>query len=187
MKELAGGMGETLEKILQDPKVRRLEIAEINGAGTLHSFLHECPNLKYSEYGSKDNGVPSEDLLNLSYRDAMFDLVITSETLEHVPDVDLALSEIHRVLKKNGAHVFTVPIVLDQASTRQRAQIFNGKLIHHCPPSYHGGAGTNQSDFLVFYEFGADFVDRCRKTGFRVEVIQDKKNPSLVGLIARKQ
>ncbi|UCH84129.1 MAG: class I SAM-dependent methyltransferase, partial [Candidatus Latescibacterota bacterium] len=44
---------------------------------------------------------------NLPYDDESFDLVIASFVLEHVLDVDKALSEINRVLKKGGAFWFS--------------------------------------------------------------------------------
>ena len=124
--------------------------------------------------------------MHLSYADSSFDLVITSETLEHVPDVDAALGEIHRVLKPAGLHVFTVPVVWDRAKSRRRAYLDNGKLVHVLPPSYHGAPQHNKTDLLVFYEFGADFVEQCRRVGFDVSVVRDEKNPALVAFIARK-
>ena len=41
-------------------------------------------------------------------------------------------------------------------------------------------------EFLVFYEFGSDFVDSCRAGGFEVSVLQDRSNPALVSFIAEK-
>ena len=37
--------------------------------------------------------------------------MLTSETLEHVPDLDAALGEIRRVLVPGGRHIFTVPLL----------------------------------------------------------------------------
>jgi ubiquinone/menaquinone biosynthesis C-methylase UbiE len=91
------------------------------------------------------------------YADESFDLVITSETLDHVPDVDVTLREIHRILKPQGMHIFTVPIVVDRTTTTRRACIENGELSNLCPPSYQRGVREGKSDFLVFYELGADF------------------------------
>lgn len=186
VKNLCGASGMFLNDIFDDEKARGLRIAEINSVGTLHQFLVKCPNLFYSEYGSKSEGVPSENLLDLSYADNTFNLVVTSETLEHVPDVDVALREIYRVLKPNGLHVFTVPIVRDQKNTRQRARLENGELLHLLPPSYHGGAQREKSDYLVFYEFGDDFIGRCEKAGFQVDILSDDKNPALIALTARR-
>jgi len=175
-----------LKTLLDDPRVRALSIAEINSVGSLHRFLAMLPNLKFSEYSSQDSRLPSEDLMRLSYSDSSFDLVLTSETLEHVPDVDLALSEIRRVLKPKGIHIFTVPIVMDRPETRQRASIRGGKLIHQLPPSYHASESKQQLDFLVFYEFGADFVERCRHAGFDVRLVCSETNPALVVFIASR-
>lgn len=176
----------SLAEAFDNPKSHELRIAEINSAGALHPFLAKSPQLKYSEYGGIVRGVPSEDLMQLSYKNSTFDLVITSETLEHVPDIDRALNEIHRILRPGGVHLFTVPVVFTHAATRQRARIENGLVVHQFPPSYHGGAGVKKSDFLVFYEFGADFVERCRARGFAMEVKRDEKNPALVSLVGRK-
>lgn len=188
VQKMTEASGTSLSNLFHDPRVQALSIAEINSAGTLHQFLSKCPNLRYSEYGSTSPGIPSESLMHLSYADSTFDLVVTSETLEHVPDLDVALSEIHRVLKPAGVHIFTVPVVWERTTTRERARIQNGTLVHVLPPSYHGSRpekGTS-GDYLVFYEFGADFVERCRQADFDVKVVRDKRNPALAVFIARK-
>jgi SAM-dependent methyltransferase len=174
----------SLKQAFLHPCSRSLGIAEINKAGDLHDVLQRSASLRYSEFGSTDPRVPSEDLRRLSYASECLDLVITSDTLEHVPDVDLALSEIHRALKRGGAHVFTVPIVAGRA-TRRRAMLRGGDLVHLLPPSFHGRSGTAADDLLVFHEFGFDFVSRCVDAGF--EVVQvDGPNPAAFALIAYK-
>lgn len=173
-----------LRTLLDDSRVHHLHVAEINSAGSLHPFLSRGPNLRYSEFGSKTSAIASEDLMNLSYPDEKFDLVITSETLEHVPDADVALGEIWRVLKPFGFHVFTVPVVWDRPVTRQRASVRGNELAHLAPPSYHGSR-ADQS-YFVFSEFGADFVQRCGQAGFEVNVIRDDKNPALATFVTRK-
>lgn len=185
-REMAGIRVRSLKALCADPRFRALSIAEINGAGGLHGFLTELPNLRYSEYGSALPSVPSEDLLSLSYPDAAFDLVITSECLEHVPDMHAALREILRVLRPGGRHVFTVPIVWDRPNTRRRASLRNGEIIHHLPPSYHGSAATGAADLLVYYEFGSDFMEQCAASGFEISVLRDSRNPALATFLTRK-
>ncbi len=175
-----------LDSLFDDPRARALAVAEINSVGSLHRFLCRLPNLSYSEYGIETSDVASEDLMCLSYSDSSFDLILTSETLEHVPDIDIALNEIHRVLKPAGLHIFTVPIVMDRPETRQRASIRGGKLVHHAPPSYHGNGSGQQPDLLVFYEFGADFVERCRRAGFNVRLACSEANAALVVFITSR-
>jgi SAM-dependent methyltransferase len=183
---LAGVHARSLRALCENPRFRTLKIAEINAAGCLHRFLTCLPNLHYSEFGSTSADVPAQDLMALSYTDAMFDLVITSETLEHVPDLPRALAEIRRVLKPGAMHVFTVPVVGDGRKTRRRASLENGEVVHHLPPSYHGAPGKAASDFLVFYEFGGDFLQECTGAGFVIELLKDATNPALTVFLARK-
>lgn len=129
--------------------------------------------------------MPSEDLTRLSYGDASFDIATTSDTMEHVPDVDAALREVLRILKPGGAYVFSIPVVWDRA-TRQRAVLRDGRLEHLLPPSHHGAAGDGRHDMLVFHEFGADVVERCRAAGFELELLRSDDNPALVTFIARR-
>ena len=165
---------------------RSLKVAEINAAGGLHRIIKGLPNLAYSEFGSSTHGVPSENLLGLSYLDDSFDLIITAETLEHVPDIHVALRETYRVLKPGGVHVFSTPVVWNHKKTRQRAVMQDGKVIHRLPPSFHGNGATKGSDMLVFYEFGADLLDFCKAAGLEVELLKDAQNPALVTFLARK-
>lgn len=176
----------SLRELCDAPGFRALAVAEINSAGNLHQFLSKLPNLKFSEFGGSAPGVPSEDLTRLSYRDSSFDIVLTSDTLEHVPDVDTALAEIRRVLKPGGRHIFTVPVLMDRPATRRRASNSGGELIHHLPPSYHGAPQEGQADLLVFNEFGADFVGTCERAGFDVRLERSGRNQALVVFIARR-
>ena len=185
VNDRAGSGATTLSALFRDARARGLKIAEINSAGNLHRYLKRCPGLRYSEFESKRPEVPHEDLIKLTYADASFDLAITSDTLEHVPDIDAALREILRVLKPGGAHVFSTPVVWSRP-TRQRATLHGGELTHLLAPSHHGPPGTGQTDFLVFYEFGADFTDRCTAAGFEMTLVRDASNPALVTFIAKR-
>lgn len=186
MNRLAGSMARHLREACRSARVQRLAIAEINSAGTLHKHLVRCAGLRYSEYGSRDPTVPSEDLTQLSYADASFDLATTSDTMEHVPDVDAALREVRRILKPAGAYVFTIPVVWDRATRRRAVLRDDGRLEHLLPPSYHGAPGEGRGDMLVFHEFGADVVERCRAAGFQLDLLRDDDNPALVTFIARR-
>ena len=54
--------------------------------------IGELPNVKYEVI----------DIQDIPYEDESFDVVIANYMLYHVPDLDKALSEVHRVLKKGG-------------------------------------------------------------------------------------
>ncbi len=130
------GFAGTLEQLVgSTPSLR---VLEVNEAGNLTQFL-----------GRVDGHVivtfPEVDMQALPFADGSFDLVVHSDTLEHVPDPVAGLAECHRVLAVRGATCFTVPIVVDRM-TRTRAGL---------PPSYHSGSET-LDHVLVRTEFGAD-------------------------------
>lgn len=54
-------------------------------------------------------GVLAGDALNLPFPDRVFDAVICSEVLEHIPDHHAALREIARVMKPGGRLAVSVP------------------------------------------------------------------------------
>lgn len=176
-----GAVGTSFAARVASPGFRQLAVAEINASHGLHQFLARAPGVRYSEFGSKDPAVPDESLLGLSYPDDTFDLVLTSDTLEHVPDLERALAEIRRVLKPGGAHLCTVPVLMSRAETLQRAELrADGGVRHRQPPSYHAGPVADADDYLVFFEFGADFAQRLRDAGFDVDLHQAVDNPMQV-------
>ena len=175
----------SLKALCAMPSFAALTVAEMNQCAQLHQFLRLLPKLHYSEFGSLDPTVPSENALDLSYEDGTFDLFLTSDTLEHVPDVGRALAEIHRVLKPDGRHIFTVPVVWGRSDTRRRAIVEDGRIIHLLlPPCYHGGS-VNPDDCLAFYEYGDDIVDIVCRAGFAVEV-RTGGNVAIRTLVSRR-
>lgn len=173
-------------ELIEDPAFRELDVAEINtigSLGSLHALLRRLPRLMFSEYrgpehlGEIIDGSRNEDMCRLTYPDAAFDLVLSSDTLEHVPDFRTALAETRRVLRPGGRHVFTVPIIWTRAVTEARARIGDdGGIVHLMPALYHGrGGGAYRYipvgvDMLAFTEFGRDIVDYVREAGFEPEI-----------------
>ena len=111
-------------------------------------------------------GVPREDLRQLTFAADSFDLVISSDILEHVRDPGEAFREIFRVLRPGGHHIFTVPLQWPLPSTTRSRVDYSGpedKFLE--PPQYHGspvdGAGS-----LVYTDFGMDLPEGLRWVGF---------------------
>lgn len=50
-----------------------------------------------------------EDIQNLSFKDDSFDVVISCETIEHIPHPKKALEELYRVLRPGGKFILTCP------------------------------------------------------------------------------
>lgn len=185
MNKRLGTDSRSLKALCNESAMATLIVAEINAAGDLHKFLNRLTGLRYSEFGSQDPNIPSEDLERLSYFDQTIDVVLNSDVLEHVPNVENALSEIHRVLKPNGYFIFTVPLIPSQRVSTRRAFVQDGKVIHLLEPSYHGSDKSEKNDFLVFNEFGQDFLDLCKQSGFDVAVLSDVRNPTLITFVAQ--
>lgn len=181
-----GGHAASMATALSDRILPAMDVAEINACGAMHGTLARLPKLAYSEYLPDSPKVAHEDLLALSYPDDSFDLVLHSDSLEHVPDIELALAELRRVLKPGGASIFTVPIIRDGRQTVVRAENVDGVVRHLRPPAYHGGSYQATQQYLVYYEFGDDFPGRIAAAGFNLRVIEHAINPAAVTFIAEK-
>ena len=181
-----GTSGKSVNEITTNESAGSIHLAEINSCGALHKMLSKLDNLSYSEYGPDNIDIRHEDLLELTYPDDSFDLVLHSDTLEHAPDVDRALAELWRVLKPGGATIFSTPIVRDGRDTVVRAFLDNGAITHRLPPSYHGGSYQATNEYLVCYEFGADLFAKIDKAGFQLDVLEHATNPAAVTLTATK-
>lgn len=92
------------------------------------------------------------DLQDISLPDACLDVVLTPHVLEHVPDTDRALDELHRVLKPGGDILLQVPF--------PQARTAPPKV-----PEYHGDHTP------VHWRFGWDLADRIRTHGFRCDIL----------------
>jgi SAM-dependent methyltransferase len=52
------------------------------------------------------------DGITMPFQNDSFDIVISTEVLEHVPNPDIYLAEVKRVLKPGGSFFFTVPFLM---------------------------------------------------------------------------
>lgn len=143
------GTREPLRTAVGTEAGRKLSILEINEAGTLTPVLRQFGGYVFGAY-------PEVDMHAIPYPSGTFDIVIHSDTLEHVPNPVHALSECRRVLKPGGALCFTVPIIVGRM-TRDRAGL---------PKSYHGDPTTATDDLIVRTEFGADAWTYVMEAGF---------------------
>jgi Methyltransferase domain len=164
----------SLAQWVDEVQIRSLRVAEINRIDGVHEQLLRLPHFQGSDYqpgsqpGATSGGTRSEDLTNLTYSDASFDLVLTSETLEHVPSLDAALRELRRVTAPGGRHVFTIPLLPGVPQTFARSIVLpDGSVEHRAPRICHPGGDVG---YPVFTEFGADVPELLERAGFQVEV-----------------
>lgn len=66
-------------------------------------------DLKKAILGKKHKKLKYADARNLPFKDNSYNTVVSVSVMEHIEGADKVIKEVHRVLKKNGKFVFTVP------------------------------------------------------------------------------
>ncbi|MDP7180984.1 MAG: class I SAM-dependent methyltransferase [Candidatus Woesearchaeota archaeon] len=94
--DIGGDKGDVTNEYLQ--KAKEVHLLEINAEAVKHCKKH-FPKVK-AKQGEAEK---------LPYCNNMFDVVVMTETLEHVQDAQKTISEIHRVLKKDGTLIMSTP------------------------------------------------------------------------------
>ncbi len=111
---------------LQNEDSKDKTILEIGcGRGGFSNYLARIPHkpsriyaCDYSEtaieiaknkYNAKTIIWEQQDIMNMNFDIASFDVVISCETIEHIPNPALAIKELHRVLKPGGKLLLTCP------------------------------------------------------------------------------
>ena len=105
------------------------------------------------------------DVCDLPFQSDSFDFVLCNHVLEHVYDDELAIKELHRVLKKKGIAILQVPLNLEISETIVGRDIKDGKKRNEL---------FGQYDHLRTY--GNDFFKKIESKGFRVKKIRYADN-----------
>jgi ubiquinone/menaquinone biosynthesis C-methylase UbiE len=160
--QFSSGEASSLKKLVESGRLNSLAIYEVALRSPFAVYFDGLPGYVRSYFWDDcelgrayENAVLCQDLTKLTFNDGSFNLVITSDVLEHIPDYERAFSEILRVLKTGGSHVFSLPtdFPLPPISER-RTLIVDNKEIHLKPPRYHNSG--NGSDCLMYTDFGSD-------------------------------
>ena len=149
--------------------------------GVSERLAGACPSysasflLKDVALGTIDerSGMRCENLECLTFDDAVFDLFVTQDVLEHLFDPQSAFREIARVLKPGGAHIFTVPLVNGaRASERRATRTPSGEIEHHHEPVYHGDP-VDPGGALMTMNWGYDLAALITgETGMPTIIVQ---------------
>jgi SAM-dependent methyltransferase len=150
------------------PQASDLRVLEINEAGRLTPLLNKMTYHRLVHY-------PEFDMTRLDLDSNSYDLVVHSDTLEHVEDPLTGLSECKRVLSEDGRCIFTIPIITGRL-TRSRAGL---------PNSYHGTSEKSGNAMIVHTEFGADFWQIVLQAGFASCTIHCLEYPAGLAIDAR--
>jgi len=100
------------------------------------------------------------DITELPFADGSFDIILCSHVLEHVPNDDLALKELYRVLRTDGEAIILVP------QDREREETYEDSTI---TTEEGREEAFGQSDHVRWY--GRDVEEIISSTGFEVSTI----------------
>ena len=188
VEELRGVRAASLAELRTRAAAERLTVYDTQvaitaerGAYPIPSLLAEVPwiDLETSVYRTAlawgavvDRGVTNQNLEALTFPDASFDVVLTSDVMEHVRLAAAAHREIRRILRPGGVYLFTVPHDRGRATTLERVRIVDpadparDELLME--PEYHGDANSPDNRALAYRLYGLDLDSELRGLGFEV-------------------
>lgn len=160
------------------PSVRRIKNMKYllqNSIGE-YSYSYFYPNVPLGGYSGEGR---CENLENLTFPDESIDFIISTDVFEHVNDPFAAFASVCRVLKRNGAHVFTVPYHR-HLKTAFRTNTRFGHLVNLNIPQYHGNPITDEGA-LVTVDWGYDIAKYIYEAtdGKLKTVVYDDYNPDI--------
>jgi SAM-dependent methyltransferase len=151
-----------------------INILNTSSGSPVARALGSAPNIFNTEYfddcpsGRFKNGVLCQDLENLSFDSNHFDAVLTEDVFEHVKDLRQGFSEVHRVLKRGGLHIFTIPFFFAEKTRDLFAHQGNDYVPVVQPVEYHGDGIRGK--IPAYHYIGYDMFDRLSEIGFDTRV-----------------
>ena len=135
------------------------------------AFYNRFKKLSSIQYDTIDINSPlamiKADICDLPIKDNTYDFILCNHVLEHILDDNKAISELHRVLKKDGVGIFQVPIDMKKEFTFQDDSITDKKERNKI---------FGQYDHVRVY--GKDYFTKLKNAGFKVEEVDYTKNLS---------
>jgi SAM-dependent methyltransferase len=131
-----------------------------------------CPKYLGSEFAENESTIsdlfpiPHQDLQSLTFPDSVFDLVLSNDVFEHVPDLDRSLRECARVLNPQGILIGTFPFAYNQQHAVKKCVIEGTQVKYLMEPEYHGNPMNPEKGSLVFEIPGWDMIERGKAAGF---------------------
>ena len=130
-----------------------------------YRFFDNVDNVDYfpcdlypDKYKYQGNSVIRKvDITSIPFENDYFDFILCNHVLEHITDDSLAISELYRVMKRNGQGIFQVPIIYSLEQTYEDTSLTS-------PEERLKAFG--QEDHVRRY--GCDYIDRLRLPGFEV-------------------
>jgi SAM-dependent methyltransferase len=161
--------------------IRRFLFTQLN-AYPIPDLLGRCKwiNLENSVYHPKKPWgielaphITNQDLEKLTFLDDTFDIIITSDVMEHIRLDHKAFQEIRRVLRSGGIYIFTVPHFRNKHETLVRIDVKDPsdplKDAFLTEKECHGDVNSEEGMVLSFRTYGTDLDQALQSLGFTVD------------------
>jgi GT2 family glycosyltransferase/2-polyprenyl-3-methyl-5-hydroxy-6-metoxy-1,4-benzoquinol methylase len=189
VRELAGAEAVSLAGLATIALTRRLDVYDTQASFYFHAGAYPVPdllarckwlNVQTSLFKPRKRlgkvlgpNITNQNLEALTFSDNSFDIVVSSDVMEHVR-LDLrAHQEIQRVLKPGGLYLFTVPHFRDRRETFYRVAVVDPddpvKDIFLTQKEYHGDANSKEGRALSYRSYGTDLDETLQRLGFAVD------------------
>jgi SAM-dependent methyltransferase len=156
-------------------RLSELDVLELDPQSPLKKILSRARKHVQTFYDPMEkpgslraDGTMCQDITALTFASESFDLIVSSDVLEHVPLLERAFDESRRVLKQEGAHLFTVP---PRLQTKKRAELVGGEVVHLEPPEYHRDPLSPQG-ILAYWDMGPDLAEVFGSESFLFTVVR---------------
>jgi len=175
--EFGRGQHLSIQQMARSGILDSVDIFEAALHGPFVRTMSHLPRYKRSYYwddgkpGDVRDGVPFGDLTSLEFDDNSFDLVLSSDVMEHVVEPYAAFEEIARVLKPGGVYIFSIPTAWPLPDeSAMRIEVVDGEIHHLVEPRYHR-AGDG-GDSLVTIDYGADLIEALAPFGLKLQIVR---------------
>lgn len=184
LREIGHRLGKPEESLatLRGSSTGSLRILDTDSFSAINRILRGMVGYRHSQFRPDrrngevlDDGSINVNLLEIPSSVGPFDIIITSDVMEHVVDDARAHREIYRCLGPGGTYLFTVPYdpcllgtrKLTQSSGEPELRFLLDKQIHGDP---HSGSGI-----FAHRIYGQQLFDDLAQIGFEVtfESIED--------------
>ena len=166
---------EHLAELAHESEFQNLRIYEPGLIGPFRKLFHKLPGYRNSYFwedvppGEFREDIQCQDLMNLTYEDNSFDLVLSSDIFEHVRKPFAGFQEVNRVLKPGGFHVFSIPPMHPmRPKTVFRVDTSGPEDVFVLPKHYHSAPMGGKS--LVYTDFGEDMVEIMAGAGIDLKM-----------------
>ncbi len=189
VKELTGIAANSLAELIEVETDQRLKIYDTQPAFYVrtHAYpipdvLARCPWIEVhsSLYRPQQpfgetlgENLTNQNLEALTFADGSFDIVVTSDVMEHIRLDFPAHREIRRVLRRGGVYLFTVPHFRDRFETYYRVAVTDpnnpAKDVFLTEKEFHGDVNSPDGTALSYRSYGTDLDEMLKEIGLSVE------------------